>query len=80
MKKESSIRYLTTKPESPSQSKPFESINLTIGGVTLFVPDTQGFEVDTSKGNLILKFSAVFFNWRHKSNQWAARTEAPNIG
>jgi hypothetical protein len=43
-------------------------MHLNVGGVTLFVPDTQGFDVDTSKGNLNFNFSVVLFYWRHKGD------------
>ena len=79
MRKETSIRQLTSRSEPPSQVKPFESINLTIGGMTLFVPDTQGFDVDASKGSSISYFSALLLDWRHQGDQWAAGAETPDF-
>ena len=51
MGKETSIRHMVQgKKENHHAQIPFKSININVGGVSFYVPDTLGFEQDSTKG------------------------------
>lgn len=57
MRKEKSSSQFLTKKEQAAASKPFKSISVNIGGMSFYVPDTLGFEQDTTQGKQTSEFT-----------------------
>jgi len=55
MRKEKSAQYLSlSKSKSKKTAQLFKTIDIRVGGISFYAPDTHGFDKNSSKGELDL--------------------------